>query len=375
MPRELIGMAVFALVCILISPFYKNLNFIEVPKNEVTPDTHIVVHENKRTSHPKSIVLLTSKFLPTTFAGSEISAYETIKYLRERGHTVQIIVETWEVPMYDGFKIHKYDKRSADCMKALQSCDMIFFQMGDHAKNLEILEESKKPVYVFIHLTQGYPWLLQDKASFPLTIVYNSHMTQDSMPTMHKNMRMIPYVDTRMFKPLRSYTVQNNVVCLINCNKNKGGELFRDLAYKMPNVQFLGVKGGYSDQVIEDSTVANLSYIDTQKDMTKVFKRIGILLMPSRLETWGRTAVEAMASGVPVIHSEAEGLVECVGGAGVICNRYDEDAWVDAIRRIIGDRAYREHLRQNGFRRVEEIELEQRRGRNELAGMIEVSKD
>ena len=93
--------------------------------------------------------------------------------------------------------------------------------------------------------------------------------------------------------------------------------------------------------------------------------------MPSNNETWGRTAVEAMASGIPVIHSESPGLVECVGGAGIQCDRIDVDGWCQSIRRILGDRAFREHLRQNGFKRVKEIEVEQIRGRQELARMIE----
>ena len=51
--------------------------------------------------------------------------------------------------------------------------------------------------------------------------------------------------------------------------------------------------------------------------------------------------------------------------------RYDIDGWCQAIERIIGDKAYRELLRQNGFRRVKEIEGEQIRGRQELAMKIE----
>jgi glycosyltransferase involved in cell wall biosynthesis len=182
---------------------------------------------------------------------------------------------------------------------------------------------------------------------------------------------MIPYVDTNRFKGLRDKTIQNNVVCLINCNKNKGGELFKELATRMSNVQFLGVRGGYSNQVIDKEGPSNLSYMENQKDITVVFKKIGILVMPSKHETWGRTAVEAMSSGVPVIHSEAPGLVECVGGAGIMCVHDDIDAWVDAINRLINDRAYRERLRQYGFRRVTEIENEQNRGRQELAIKLE----
>jgi glycosyltransferase involved in cell wall biosynthesis len=141
----------------------------------------------------------------------------------------------------------------------------------------------------------------------------------------------------------------------------------------MPNVQFLAVKGAYGEQDIRYPKPHNVVYLENQKDIYNVFNKVGILLMPSHIETWGRTAVEAMASGIPVIHSEAGGLVECVGGAGVLCQRDDIDAWCQAIRRILGDRAYRETLRQNGFRRVSDIEKEQIRGRRELVYKIENS--
>jgi len=366
MSRELLGFALLALACILISPYYKN----SLPRREIKD---IIIKESNtiKTKNTKSIVLLSDSFLPTTFAGSELSAYETICYLRERGHNICIFVNEWKVSEYNGFKIYKYDIKDPFCVNTITNCDAAFFQMGGDVKHLDIVKTRTKPVYIFIHLVDSYSWLLQQRMIFPISVVYNSHMTQDTLPTLHDNMRMIPYVDTSRFKNLRNQTIQNDVVCLINCNQNKGGELFKELAHILRNVQFIGVKGGYSDQIIDKNPPPNLTYMDNQKDITVVFKKIGILVMPSRNETWGRTAVEAMASGVPVIHSESPGLVECVGGAGIMCERDNKDAWVDAIRRLVGDRAYREKIRQYGFKRVSEIEKEQVRGRQELAMKIE----
>lgn len=372
MSRELIGFALLAIACIAISPFYKT------PVRQLQPKRDIVIIEETRATtvkavNTKSIVLLSDSFLPTTVAGSELSAYETIKYLRDRGHQISIFVKEWEVPQYDGFKIYKYDLQDSFCKETIVNCDLVFFQMGDDPKSLEIVKNRTKPVYIFIHLVDRYPWLLQQKMSFPISVVYNSHMTQDTLPTLHENMRMIPYVETNRFTSLQGKTIQNDIVCLINCNHNKGGEFFKELAYKMSDVQFLGVKGGYSNQVIDSRPPPNLTYIENQKDIVAVFKKTGILVMPSKNETWGRTAVEAMAAGVPVIHSEAPGLVECVGGAGIMCVHDDKDAWEDAIRRLITDRAYRERIRQYGFNRVEEIKVEQIRGRRELAIKVENS--
>jgi glycosyltransferase involved in cell wall biosynthesis len=371
MSRELLGFALIALVCIILTPFYQEQH-VESRKIETSVIVKEQILESKmaQADSSKTIVLLCDDFLPTTFAGSELSAYETIKYMQSRGHTVSVFVNTWKVSEYNGLLIYKCNSADLFCKTQIQNADFVFFQMYDTMENLEHIRNRKKPVYLFIHMINSYQWMLQQRLPFPAFIIYNSHMTQDTIPTLHENMRMIPYVETNKFKNLRETTINNDVVCLINCNKNKGGDLLKALAEKMPDVQFMGVKGGYSTQIVSSNT-QNLVYIENQKDITVVFKQIGILIMPSKNETWGRTAVEAMASGVPVIHSESPGLVECVGGAGIMCMHDDEDAWADAIRRLIGDRAYRERLRQYGFKRTTEIEIEQVRGRQELAMKIE----
>jgi glycosyltransferase involved in cell wall biosynthesis len=365
MPNELVGIAVLALLCILLTPYFKETLNIYVEQ----PNRVYLKEEYAKTPYPKKIVLHSRTFLPATYAGSEISAYETIKYLRNRGHSVSIMVNEYKYTEFDGFPIYEMDMN--DKHNIVKDCDVIFFQSTDKNKMLELAQKYKKPCYVFIHMVNDWSWLIQQKMAFPVTVVYNSEYTASENPTMYKHFKMIPYVDTDKFKPLQNYTPGNTLVCLININRNKGSDLFYSLAKRIPNVQFLGVKGAYSKQDDDKELPSNVLLIENQKDITVVFKRIGILIMPSLKETWGRTAVEAMASGVVVIHSHAEGLVECVGGAGIACDRDDENAWVDAINKLQGDRAYKEQIRQRGFKRVKDIELLQDQGRQELARRIE----
>jgi len=368
MSNELLAIGALAVVCILVTPFFKDtLKIVYEKPNQVTITNTTVI-----TEHPKKIILHNDSFLPKTVAGSEVSAYETIKYLRSRGHSVKVYVNQYYYDQYDGFPIYELKKNNPACEKDIAECDLIFFQGTKKRDMLELAQKYNKPCYVFIHVIADHSWVLQQKMPFPVTVVYNSQMTQREQPTLHRSMRMIPYVDLQRFKSIRNYTTANSLVCLINCNRNKGGHLLYELAEKMSDVQFLGVKGGYSEHIGDESLpLSNLTYIETQKDITVVYKKIGILIMPSEKETWGRTAVEAMASGVVVIHSQAEGLIESVGGAGIQCDLSDSSEWMTAIRRVLGDPAYKEQLRQRGFHRVEEIEIEQRRGRQELAMRIE----
>jgi glycosyltransferase involved in cell wall biosynthesis len=380
MSRDLLVIGVIAIVCLIISPFYKEYRppaitraVINAKKLEDTepPDLFAGKNATVAASKTKRVVFMCDTFLPGSFAGSEISAYETAKYLRDRGHTVDIIVDKPKAAEYNGLKLHKYNPTNDECLALIQNSDAILFQMEDKHYNFELLKKYNKTMYLSIHIMTGYEWILTQKVSFPVVVIYNSRMTQDLLPTIHDNLRMIPYVNVKRFNELRSYTVHNDVVCLINCNENKGALQFNEMVKRMKHVKFIGVKGGYANQKLLEPCPENLVYMENQKDVRVVFKKVGILVMPSKKETWGRTAVEAMAAGVPVIHSEAGGLVECLGGAGILCQRDDIDAWCEAIDRIIRDKQYHEMLRQNGFERIKDIEVEQNQGRQELAMKIE----
>ena len=131
MPNELVGIAVLALICILLTPYFKETLNIYVEQ----PNRVYLKEEYAKTPYPKKIVLHSRTFLPATYAGSEISAYETIKYLRNRGHSVSIIVNEYKYTEFDGFPI--YDMDMNDKHNIVKDCDVIFFQSTDKNKMLE----------------------------------------------------------------------------------------------------------------------------------------------------------------------------------------------------------------------------------------------
>jgi glycosyltransferase involved in cell wall biosynthesis len=76
--------------------------------------------------------------------------------------------------------------------------------------------------------------------------------------------------------------------------------------------------------------------------MRGVYSKTDILIMPSKYESWGRTATEAMASGIPVISTDTPGLRENVGESGIFCDRNNINEWVMAIRKLKGKKEYEE---------------------------------
>lgn len=113
----------------------------------------------------------------------------------------------------------------------------------------------------------------------------------------------------------------------------KGSEVFWALAGRMPDMQFLGVTGGYGGQDIRDlPNVEILDHVPHHRMRDLVYARTRVLLMPSSYESYGRTAVEAYASGIPVIANPTPGLVEACGAAGLFADRGNVDRWEDILR-------------------------------------------
>lgn len=81
-------------------------------------------------------------------------------------------------------------------------------------------------------------------------------------------------------------------------------------------------------------------------ELSALYATADLLLFPSETDTLGQAALEAQASGVAAIVSDAGGPREIVddGVTGLVAAAGDERAWVDAVVRLLTDDALRERL-------------------------------
>ena len=83
------------------------------------------------------------------------------------------------------------------------------------------------------------------------------------------------------------------------------------------------------------------------------------LTLASYHETFGMPMLEAMASGTPVVASEASSLPEIGGEAALYAPPDDVDAWSAALRRVVADKALRDRLRGAGIERAKAFTWEE----------------
>ncbi len=87
-----------------------------------------------------------------------------------------------------------------------------------------------------------------------------------------------------------------------------------------------------------------------RSELATLMRRATLVLVPSHSETYGLVALEAAASGVPVMAARAGGLEESVidGVTGVLLPDWEPRTWSDAVGRLLADDAARTRLGRGG---------------------------
>jgi glycosyltransferase involved in cell wall biosynthesis len=84
-------------------------------------------------------------------------------------------------------------------------------------------------------------------------------------------------------------------------------------------------------------------------DLPALYAGAELFLFPSLYEGFGLPVLEAMASGAPVLCSDASSIPEVAGAAALTFDPTDADAIGAALRRALGDPILRAALRARGF--------------------------
>ena len=121
-----------------------------------------------------------------------------------------------------------------------------------------------------------------------------------------------------------------------------------------------GDKGGrieVLDAVLRSRLTGRVHLVGHVEDaaMPALYSGARALVFPSLYEGFGLPALEAMASGTPVIASNTTGLAEAVGEAGITIDPRSPEALADAMRSLLADDALRDRLVVAGLARATEF--------------------
>jgi glycosyltransferase involved in cell wall biosynthesis len=97
-----------------------------------------------------------------------------------------------------------------------------------------------------------------------------------------------------------------------------------------------------------------LGHVD-DPTLAALYRACAAFVYPSQYEGFGLPVLEAMSYGAPVIASSAAGIPEAGGEAPVYVPPADAPALAQALRRVTGDEAFAQAMRERGYARAREM--------------------
>ena len=296
---------------------------------------------------PLRVVARVHAYPPLHNAGAEWMLHSMLRALVERGHEVTVWLSRYstlrEAYELDGVRVVPFAAQ-LDIGAQIKRADVAISHL-ENVPSLGALSRGFKAKFVALcHNT--FPRSFQDASGAALA-VYNSAWMRQEADAYYADKANAPAESLVIRPPVFAddyRTSPGEAITLVNANEDKGGDLLWRLASRMPEQQFLGVRGAYGVQVAPPEALPNLEYVEhvPGHDMAEqVYARTRVLLMPSRYESWGRVGVEAMASGIPVVGHPTPGICEMLGNAAILADRDDLDAWLAVLDQLLKPAEYR----------------------------------
>ncbi len=142
------------------------------------------------------------------------------------------------------------------------------------------------------------------------------------------------------------------VAAVGNAKRFKNLELLKHFAAELPvPVVLLAGRGAVAHELGLHENVLDLEELP-ESEMPLFYGAAAALLLPSKYEGFGLPALEAMATGCPVIAADATSLPEVVGAAALRLPPDDWAMWRETTLRVLRDDVLRSELMELGRERA-----------------------
>ncbi|MFE2424644.1 glycosyltransferase family 4 protein [Streptomyces hokutonensis] len=284
--------------------------------------------------------------VPYRRAGSETMLQTMMRALRDAGMSVLVVCSSmpeapaaWDV---DGVPYMHLPPRSAEVLIRTMRPNVMVTHHNYAARATALAKEAGARSVLLMH--SDHDFSARSLWAGPDLVVYNTEWVRASLAVRYLEVDRTAslVVHPPVVAEEHRAPATGERVTLVNLSSDKGVYTWRAVAHALPELPFLGVTGAHGQQVTTP-LLPNMGVIPQTSDMRgDVWARTRVLLMPSVYESYGMAAVEALASGIPVIAHPTPGLREALGDAATFIDRSDARSWAAAVKELYSDGERRE---------------------------------
>lgn len=282
-------------------------------------------------------------------AGAETTLHDVLRLLK-KDYQVQALLSTpkdggSESYVIDGVKVQGFSSKRDPFMWF--PGHTVISQLECAARAHLVGAELGVPTIQLVHNTTEYSLGI---SRFCDLNVYNCEATRlahEAYGVTKRSVVMYPLIDPQLYR-VDHPSADDGYVTLINLSDgtapfyDKGYRTFYGLAERYPDLRFLGVIGGYGTQAIR-TDLPNVTFMDHTTNPLEIYRKTSVLLCPATIESFGRVAVEAAASGIPSISSNLPGPMEANVSIEYL-DPEDLDSWNSSLNAILSNyQAYSEY--------------------------------
>ncbi|KAA5824417.1 glycosyltransferase family 4 protein [Algibacter amylolyticus] len=130
---------------------------------------------------------------------------------------------------------------------------------------------------------------------------------------------------------------------------------------KLPNAKFLLIGTGKMEDEIKAFTKElglenHILFLGFRNDIPEIFADFDLFLFTSKLEPTGGVLLEAYASHVPIVATNAAGIPEVVNHnqTGLLCEKENPESFAEAVLTVLENKEQKEKFIKNGFKHLKE---------------------